>query len=442
MESIDNLRAKYTDDADFLFQRTFLADVPVILVGFKSLIDVPQTMILLQMQVQNALSSNQSMDDFMGGIGEIVPHDDEQTLVSELIKGQLLILFSKPEIVVKVTPASAALTRSIDAPTTENVMRGSISAFNEDILTNIGIIKKHVNSHLLQTKSYWLGSSQRKRIALLYLDGHINTRLLNMIVQRVEAHLEANIHDLQALSKLLGFPVWTLTTKFNTTELPETAALALTRGKAVLLLDRFPFALVMPSQLWDMFAVESDRNFPFPFMILMRFLRIVGVLLNILMPGLYVALVSVNPDVLRIELALSIAESRAGVPYPAFIETILMLIILELILEASVRLPKSIGPTITMVGGIILGQAVVSAKLVSNLLTIILAATTIASSTVAGFQNSLSIRFFKYVVLILSAIYGVLGLLSGLVLICAYLASVTSFGIPYLHFTAKDESNG
>lgn len=259
----------------------------------------------------------------------------------------------------------------------------------------------------------------------------------------IESNLDKDIPNLLAFSKLLGFSKWTLISRFNTTELPENVASALRVGKVVLFLDRFPFALILPNLLMDMFAEENDRNFPLFFMIIIRFLRVVGLLTNMLIPGLYVALVSVNPDVLRIEMALSIASSRIAVPYPAMIETLLLLVILELILEASIRLPKTIGPTITMVGGIILGQAVVQAKLVSNILIIILAATTIASFTVIGFHNAISIRISKYLLLILSAIYGVLGLFVGIVVVCAYLASVSSFGFPYVYrWKARGDSDG
>ena len=121
----------------------------------------------------------------------------------------------------------------------------------------------------------------------------------------------------------------------------------------------------------------------------------------------------------------------------------LLLIVLELIIVASVRLPKSIGPTLTVVGGIILGQAVVQARLVSSLLIIILAATSIANSTVVGFQNSLPLRLYKYLTLILAALFGILGIMSGLVILCAYFASATTYGIPYLHFfKQKDDSSG
>ncbi|MEK4117893.1 spore germination protein [Paenibacillus sp. FSL W8-0919] len=268
---------------------------------------------------------------------------------------------------------------------------------------------------------------------------------MHSVQAKIKAGRDQEVDHIQQLGNILGVNPWSFVPNFNMTEMPQNAAHSLQQGKIVLMIDRYPFAIILPSLIMDMFCLKDDYNYALPFMYLIRFLRIVGALIATIIPGLYVALVSVNPEVLRLQLALSIANSRQDVPYPAFVETLLLLIVLELILEASVRLPKSVGPTITMVGGIILGQAAVSAKLVSNLLIIVLAGTTIASSTVVGFQNSVTLRVFKYVLIILSAIYGMLGLLAGIVVVCAYLGQQTSMGIPYLSFPAfnkKDERNG
>ncbi|MBB6673433.1 spore germination protein [Cohnella nanjingensis] len=421
----------------------FLTQQPVMLAGYKSLIDLPHTLMLLQQQAQNAIAAERPLFALGSGIGDCISPTEELKVIEAMSEGNLIILSESSDLCIKIVPISRTLSRAIEAPTTENVIRGSVSAFNEDLDTNIGLIKKHVHSEKLRTQSYRFEKGQRRQAILLYMEGQTNPSFLNALKRRIESNLGNNIPNLQALNKLLGFPVWTLISRFNTTELPENAAYALEKGKVVLFLDRFPFAIILPSMITDMFAVANDRNFPLFFMITMRLLRTIGVLANMLMPGLYVALVSVNPDVLRIELALSIASSRVGVPYPAIVETLLLLLVLELILEASIRLPKTIGPTITMVGGIILGQAVVNAKLVSNILIIILAATTIASFTVVGFHNSIFIRISKYLILILSALYGVLGLFAGVVVVCVYLASVNTFGIPYLYQPkARENSDG
>lgn len=431
------------EDSDFFIRKTKLSQLSVSIMGYTSLIDLPRTLELLHKQAESGTAANLNAEAFMEAFGKLVKAPDESSIMATVTRGDILLYFSGHDVFISVTPVPKVLTRSIEAPTTENVLRGAISSLVEDIETNIGMIKKHAATRQLRVKSYSIGDREGKRLSLLYRDDKMDPALLRAITEKIESRLEWDVKNLQQLSNMLGFSRWSLVTRFNSTELPQEAERALCQGKAILLLDRVPFALVVPSLLWDLFAVENDHNFPVILMYLVRLLRIIGVLTNMVVPGLYVALVSVNPDVLRIELALSIARSRIDVPYPAIVETFLLLIILELILEASIRLPKAIGPTLTMVGGIILGQAVVSAKLVSNLLIIILAATTISSSTVVGFQNSISIRIFKYLLLLLSAVYGVLGLLSGLVIICAYLASITSFGIPYLHFfKPKGESRG
>ncbi len=443
MALLEHLKNRQRQDADLFIHRIVFAHYPVTLVGAQSLIDLPQTMKLLQLQARTVVATELPLLALSGGIGELIDQDDIHKVLEAITEGSLIIVPDNADPCVKLTPISRTLTRSIEAPVTENVLRGGISAFIEDLDTNIGIMKKQMVSDRLRVHTYWLGSKQRRKATLLYLDGVVNGPFLKQLQRVIESHSTKDIPDLQALNAMLGFTKWALITRFNTTELPDNASYALSQGKVVMFLDRLPFALILPSVVWDMFASDNDRSYPTFFMYAIRLLRIIGLLTNTLMPGVYVALVSVNPDVLRIELAMSIAGSRVGVPYPAMVETVLLLVILELILEASIRLPKSIGPTITMVGGIILGQAVVEARLVSNVLIIILAATTIASFTVIEFHNAISIRISKYLILILSSIFGVLGLFAGMVVICAYLASISSFGIPYLSSSrAKERSDG
>ncbi|WP_248923953.1 spore germination protein [Paenibacillus hamazuiensis] len=443
MELLERLQSRQKQDADLFLHRMLLARQPVTLTGYKSLIDLPHTMMLLQQQAQNAVAEDRPLFALASGIGEYMNDADEQAVIAAISEGNLVVFPDGSDMTFKLTPVNRTLSRSIEAPTTENVLRGSISAFIEDIDTNLGILKKQFISDKLRIQSYWVGTDQRRRAIILYTEGKASSKFNHDLIQKIESNLDKDIPNLQALAHVLGFSKWVLAPGFNTTELPQNAAWALGQGKTVLFLDRFPFAIIMPSVIMDMFAAENDHNFLPIFMFIIRFLRIIGVLSNMLMPGLYVALVSVNPDVLRIELALSIAGSREGVPYPAVFETLLLLVILELTLESSVRLPKTIGPTITMVGGIILGQAVVQAQLVSNVLIIILAATTIASFAVVGFNNAVIIRLPKYLILILSAMYGVLGLFVGMMLVCASLASASVFGIPYLYkWKAREHSDG
>jgi hypothetical protein len=434
---LEEINKIYKENDDFFYKQDYLLEVPIIKMGLKTLIDLTKTKETLQKYIDTALNANESFDKLLNSLGEVKKGKGEE-VVSAINEGKLIIYIENNKYVI-VEPVPKTLNRSIEQPSNENVLQGPLSSFIEDIETNIGLIRKENLSEQICVKSFSVGNKQKKKLSLIYYADHVDIEFLSKIKKQIETNVEKEVKHLQEVSKMLGFPSLVTVSKFHTTELPSEAIKYLLQGRVVLLLDRFPYALVLPNLLWDMFTVENDHNFPLPLMITIRAVRIIGVLATLLIPGLYVALVAVNPEVLRIEMALSVAQSRQGVPYPALVEIILMLIILELILEASVRLPKSIGPTVTMVGGIILGQAIVDAQLVSNLLIIILAATTIANFTIVGVQNSLSIRLFKYLIVLLAAIYGVLGILAGILFVAAYLASISTFGISYLNLTFKKD---
>ncbi|QGQ96104.1 spore gernimation protein GerA [Paenibacillus psychroresistens] len=381
------------------------------------------------------------MDELKNELGEVKSDADTKEALSKIIQGKLLIYFENDESYIIMDPTPKPLNRAIESSINENVFQGSLNSFTEDIQSNIGIVRKHILSDNIKVKSYLIGNEETTKLSLIYYEGRTNMEFIHKLVNQIEKNKNKQIENLQQLSKkIMESPSWIMISKFNQTELPQEAANFLRKGRAILFVDRLPIALIVPGLFWDVFCLDSDRNLPLPLMLFLRVLRVIGAYATLILPGLYVALVSVNPEVLRIEMALSIAQTRIGIPYPAFIEIFLMLIILELILEASVRLPKNIGPTITMVGGIILGQAAVQAKLVSNLLIIILAATSIANSTVVGLQQSLALRISKYLIVVMAAIYGLLGILEGLLLISAYLASLHTYGIPYVSFSKeKDE---
>ncbi|MDR6879970.1 spore germination protein [Bacillus sp. 3255] len=437
---IQEIKNQFSNDADFFLQTDFLMDTPVILMGFMTLVDLTESREALHDYLENSILSHQTTDEFMRLFGEVEEYDSKKA-VSSIVEGKLIIYFERTKQLVVMEPVPKLLNRFFEPPMNESVIQGPLSSFVEDLDQNVGIIRKQLISESLRVKSFSVGKGDKKRISMVYSDEHVNKELVTNISRQFELNQDRQVHNLQNLAQTLGLSNWGPIAKFKTTELPQEVAQSIRTGKVVLFVDRLPLALVLPNLIWDMFVLENDRNYPIPIMLTLRLLRIIGILMTLIFPALYVALVAVNPEVLRIELALAVSQSREGVPYPALVEILTVLLILELIQEASVRLPKSIGPTLTMVGGIILGQAIVAAKLVSNLILIILSATTIANSTVIGFQNSISIRLFKYVIVMLAAIYGVLGILAGLVFVCAYMASLNTFGVSYLHINvAKDRT--
>jgi hypothetical protein len=216
------------------------------------------------------------------------------------------------------------------------------------------------------------------------------------------------------------------------TERPDRITFNLAKGKMVILVEGTPFALIVPSVFYDFMSSMEDTYQPFWISQFLTSLRYIGLLISIVLPALYIGITAFNPEIVRVQLALSIAGSRVGVPFPAFIEVMFMLLMMELLTEASIRLPKSIGPTATTVGGLILGQAATEAGLVSNIMIIIVASVAISNFVIPINTMSFAMRVVKYILLLFSVFFGIVGLVMGCIALIVYLAHLDCFGQPYL----------
>ncbi|KMJ59290.1 spore gernimation protein GerA [Bacillus sp. LL01] len=440
---ITSIKERLGKSDDFFLVEEELQEIKLGIIGLRSLVDVAKSIELIEKQVMAAAIMKSGLIPHLASVGQKMTQVHE--IITAILEGKIVLYFQDhEEFMVSVEPIMLPISRSVEQPTNGSVLQGPLNSFNEERIVNIGILRKRIVSDKLHVKEYTLGKRQKKSISVLYDEEVVSKDLIYRITKLLDEGSEKDLHTIQDFTKILNLSSWSTVSRVHATEIPQEAASCVLKGKVAVFIDGFPFAYILPSSFWDIFILENDKNFPMPITISLRSLRFIGLMMALIAPGLYVALVAVNPEVLRIELALSIAQSRDGVPYPALVEIILMLVILELIVEASVRLPRSIGPTITMVGGIILGQAAVEAQLVSNLLIIVLAATTIANATVIGYQNLISIRILKYIILVFAALFGVLGILAGVFLICAYFSSINTLGVPYLNmkFSKGDAKSG
>ncbi|CAM5215547.1 Spore germination protein OS=Ureibacillus acetophenoni OX=614649 GN=SAMN05877842_1193 PE=3 SV=1 [Ureibacillus acetophenoni] len=200
--------------------------------------------------------------------------------------------------------------------------------------------------------------------------------------------------------------------------------------------------MIAPVVFFDFLVSMEDNYHSFWVSNFLRSLRYIGLIICILLPGLYVAVATYSPEILRVELALTIAGSRVGVPYPPFIEVIFMLFFMELLVEASIRLPKAMSATATTVGGLILGTAATEASLTSNIMIIIISAVAISTFVIPINEMSFAIRAVRFLIIIFSTIFGLAGLTLATIGFLMYLVNLSSFGEPYLrlyNFRKKDE---
>ena len=213
------------------------------------------------------------------------------------------------------------------------------------------------------------------------------------------------------------------------TERPDKATKYLLQGRVIVLVNGSPYAIIAPATLVDFMISPEDGNLNYKFGNFLRFLRFLSMIITLLLPGVYVAITSFHQEILPTELLNSILAAREGVPFPVIFEIFVMEISFELIREAGLRVPSPIGPTIGIVGALVLGQAAVSAGIVSPILIIIVAITGIASFSIPDFSFGFHLRYFRFAFIIIGYIAGFLGISLGLFIYISLLCSVRSFGV-------------
>ncbi|MDP4089270.1 MAG: spore germination protein [Bacillota bacterium] len=318
----------------------------------------------------------------------------------------------------------------------ETVIQGPKDAFREKLDTNMNLIRQRYHRKTLKIESQVLGMGKIPA-ALLYDQSLADYKILEQLKNRLEKLKEEYDKSIPQLHKFLMredspvFPTILLTDR------PDRVINAIYEGKIILVVEGFPFAMVLPSVFFD-FISSMEDVYQVP--VVGRFLTILryfAIFITISLPGLYVGITSYNPELFRFQLAISISGNRVTVPYPSFVEIIMMLVMTELLNEASSRLPKVVGPAATTVGGLIIGQAAAEAGIISNIMVIIVSAVAISNFILPVLSMNFAIRLMKYPILILSIFFGLNGVVVGIIALIFYLSGMRSFGKPYLQLFSK-----
>lgn len=322
--------------------------------------------------------------------------------------------------------------RTIAAPRSETVIRGPQEAFNEQIRANTALLRKILKDKDLIVQNVSIGKRSNTPCAITYIKDIANESLVKEVVKRVKSINVDYIFDSGELEQLIEDNTYITAPQMIATERPDRVASMLAQGNIAVILDGSPFVLVMPAIITDFLHTIEDTNIRYPFVNFIRFIRTLGILIALLLPGLYIAVTNFHQEMIPTNLLFAIEASRENVPFPSVIEILLMEFSFELIREAGIRVPGAIGSTIGIVGGLILGQAAVSANLVSPIMIIIVAITALGSFAVPSFSMSFSIRLIRFAYIILGATAGFLGISLGLILNFLLLAASRSFGVPFM----------
>ncbi len=321
----------------------------------------------------------------------------------------------------------------------EQVTRGSRESFTDSVKANTALIRKRVRSHQLKVKEVRVGRRSQTLNALVYMDGIARPEVLQAVEQRLKEIDIDGVLDSGTLEQLMESSWKSPFPQFQTTERPDKAAMAVLEGRIVLITDNSPVSIILPVNYNSFFQTTDDYYNRWEIVSFERVIRYAASLMAMFLPAMYLAVTNFHTQLLPTKLVLAFAAAREGVPFSAVVEILLMELAFELLREAGVRIPGSLGSTIGIVGGLIIGQAAVSANLVSPIVVIVVALTALSSFAIPNEEFASAYRILKFVFILASAAMGYYGILMGAILLLMHLSGLKSFGIPYLTpFTGAD----
>ncbi|MDD4689849.1 MAG: spore germination protein [Eubacteriales bacterium] len=320
--------------------------------------------------------------------------------------------------------------RSLQNPITENVIRGPQQGFTESIRSNTAILRKVLRDENLIIENVTMGKRGKANAALCYLNNITNDKLVKRLRNRLKEIEFDYIFDSGELEQYIESNTFSVFPQIMSTERPDMVAASLADGKLAVFLDGSPFALVLPITLTDLTHTVEDRYLRMPYANLMVVIRLIALLSSTLLSGMYIAIMAYHREGIPTELLFDIIKSRELVPFSIVTEILLLEIFFELIREASFRMPTVMGGTLGIVGGLVIGQAAVSANLFSPLPIIIVAFGGISAFVIPNYYLSYGVRIIKFVMIILGGIMGYMGIAVGLVITGLVFSSQDILGVP------------
>ncbi|MGI5920318.1 MAG: spore germination protein [Syntrophomonadaceae bacterium] len=399
---------------------------------------------LINEQVLGALISDLDLNDItntrqlfkqvnLHGIPNILVKEDDHVgnIIDELLAGNTIFFMDGVDSAL-IIGSQGWKERSISEPMSENVVRGPRDGFTETIDTNTALIRRRIKSPDLRIDEFKIGTLTQTTVLLIYLNGVARESTVNEVKQRllkinIDGVLESGyIEEFIEDNSLSPFP------QIDRSERPDKVTAALLEGRVAIVIDNTPFVLIVPAVFLQFIQSPEDYYERFHVGTLTRIVRLAAYFISMILPALYIAFTSFHQEMIPTSLALSIAASREGVPLPSIGEAFIMEATIEILREAGLRLPKQAGQAVSIVGGLVIGQAAVEAGIVSQIMVIVVALTGISSFAIPAYHAAAAGRLVRFPLMIMAAVLGLPGILAGLTIILIHLSSLRSFGINYL----------
>ncbi|MDV2686475.1 spore germination protein [Alkalihalophilus lindianensis] len=363
--------------------------------------------------------------------------------VSFLFQGQCIMLLEGIPFAYAVH-LKKEMQRHLEESTTERVIRGPHASFIEDVDQNIALIRQFADDqNLIAAKHLVVDAKKEKKIFYMFNKDKTDPIVIDEVKERLSQIKQANIEDSGKIESFLDpTPLYSPFIQVQSSDRVDRILAGFEEGRVAIFVDGSPFAFMVPTTFEQQMQAPDDYYQRWMISSIIRLLRYVALFITLFAAPIYIALVSFHQGLIPNELSVTIMNSRLNVPFPPVGEVILLTLFVDLLREASIRLPNQLGQTIGLVGGVVIGQAVVEANLVSSIMVIIIAVTAIASFAVPLYSLSMSFRFLSFIAIAFASIVGLFGVIVFFILITIHLASLRNFGVHYFSFTNSLKYHG
>ena len=377
----------------------------------------------------NFSSIKKDINNFIPSISFIEVDYDQDKIYEYLFNGFTILIYKKEVLAFETR---ATLDRGVNTPVSEPAIKGPKDSFNENYNTNLGLIRKRIKNKNLYIKELTLGTKTKTKICIFYMNDIVDKELLNYTIQKLKNIKADKILDTYYIKELIKKENKTTFPTIKSTEKPDTIAKCLTEGKICILTENSDNALIIPTFFVDFFYLEEDNYNKKFYSEFIKILRIIAFFITIFAPSIYLSLITYDQQMLPTSLLVNFTLQRYTVPFPALIEALLLLFTFELLYEADALKPSSRGTSLSILGALVLGDAAVSAGIISPIMVIIVAITALCSMFFSYHEFQSFIRIYRYSLMIASSFLGIIGILFGFIILLTNLCSIKSFEKPFL----------
>ncbi|MFT4416337.1 spore germination protein [Fredinandcohnia humi] len=363
--------------------------------------------------------------------GDLKKLHDMTSLYNHLLSGDTILLLEGHSEAITISSRGWA-DRGVQEPSSQTVVRGPKDGFSETLRTNTALIRRRIKDPSLWIETFIVGKKTKTDVAIVYLKGVATDSVIKEVKERIKRIDVDSILEGGYIEEFIQDETYTPFPTVYNSERPDAIAGGILEGRVAIIVDGTPFVLLVPALFVQFLQSTEDYYQRTDIATMTRLLRFISFLLSLLVPSAYIAVTTFHQEMLPTTLLVSLAAQREGVPFPAFVEAVLMEVTFEILREAGVRMPRAVGSAISIVGALVLGQAAVEAGIVSAAMVIVVSLTAISSFVSPQFNMSIAVRLLRFGFMLLAASFGLFGIIVGLIAMVLHMCSLRSFGVPYL----------